>query len=67
MPRTMRVRFKPDAVANVGEGKTLMLGNEEAEVTATEDGRFRLKIPRGERAGEEIFVEEDLFERIGRP
>lgn len=60
----MRVRFKQDAALAVGGGQILMLGGQEATVEPAPDGRFKLMIPQGDMAGEEVFVEEDLFEPI---
>ena len=60
----MRVRFKHDAALAVGGGQVLMLGGQEADVEPAPDGRFKLVIPQGDMAGEEVFVEENLFEPI---
>jgi hypothetical protein len=60
----MRVRFKAGVAIPV-EGRMLILGNEEADVEPAPDGRYALIVPRGELAGQELYVDEDTFDILG--
>lgn len=59
----MRVRFKIGSAVSI-DGKLLMLDGVEANVEEAPDGRYELKIPTGDHAGETIYVERELFEEM---